>query len=123
MWGQVSWILILPFGNSPTNASGRKNKSRYCTRADAAAIKEVLIMQDMRGFYLWLAKEALGQPEGNPISDLALIVIRPDHRMAFTRARTLEQWQDLLPPEWRGEVNAIFRMYQDCPINEQDYLG
>ena len=79
-------------------------------------------MQDMRGFYRWLLRKALGQPEHHPAAGLALIVIKPDHRMDFTQARTLDQWQDLLPPEWRGEVNALFRLYQGYPINEQDYI-
>ena len=79
-------------------------------------------MHNIIGFYNWVLKEAVGQPDGNPITDLALIIIKPDSRTDYTQARTLEQWQALLPPEWHGEVNVLFRLYQGCPFNELDYL-
>lgn len=79
-------------------------------------------MHDLRGFYYWLLGEVKGQPEGNPIADLVLIVINPDNSTDYTQAWTLDQWQAMLPPEWHEEVNVIFRLYQGYPISDYDYL-
>ena len=79
-------------------------------------------MNDMRDFYGWLIREAVGQPEGNPLADLAMIAVKPGNEKDFLQAKTLDQWQALLPPEWRGEINAIVRLYRGYPISDLDYL-